>query len=332
MANIKDVAEQAGVSLSTVSRVLNRPEMVSETLRTRIEDAMQDLDYRPNMVAKSLKTKVTGNVGIILNDMLHFNLNSMADALGSHNLNLILRDSEDNWGLEANHIRQLADKHVDGLLLSPVGIRHAGLVRLQEMNLPTVVLGEEVDGLSFPHVSYDVFAGSYQAANYLLDRGHRRIGFIAGTADNRVRRDLFDGFRIALEKHRVSLQPSLVRTNMPSPNGGEKAMCQILRLHEQPTALFVAHPRMAQGVMATLYTAGLRCPQDMSAIVFGDSEWAKASFPPMTVLEPRSEEFGRCAVESLVDLIEDTLPRERRTVRVPTSLVERHSVAVPAYA
>lgn len=323
---LKDVADLAGVSPATVSRAINHPNSVRQQLRTRVQAAMDELNYRPNMVARSLKTKVTGNIGIVLNDMLHFDISSTADALGRHHLNLILRDSENNWGLEASHIRQMVIKHVDGLLVSAVGVRHEGLVRLQEQAVPTVLLGEEIDGFTFPHVSYDVLSGSYHAATHLLVHGHTQIGFIAGTSDNRVRRELFDGFRLAHEKLKLDVNPSLVRTNMPNPNGGEKTMCQLLRLRKRPTALFVAHPRMAQGVMKTLFAANLRCPSDISVVVFGDSEWARASFPPLTVLEPQGHLFGDYAVTSLVQLIKGELPRERWQVRVPTVLIERNSV------
>jgi DNA-binding LacI/PurR family transcriptional regulator len=326
MNTLKDVAKLAGVSTSTVSRVLNRPEMVAPEVRKRVGAALKQLNYQPNLVAKALKTKTTGNVGVVLNDMLHFDLASLTDALSRQNLNLILYDSEDNWGVEGTYIRELLRRRVDAFIIAPVGVSTPELAQLAADQVPTLLLCEEIDGLNFPTVSYDVTRGSYRSVTYLLDRDHRRVGFIAATTNTRIRRELFQGFGAALSDRGVPLNPSFVRTNTPSPSGGQKAMAQILTLGDRPTAVFVAHARMAQGVMKVIHAAGLRCPEDISVIVFGDSEWARASIPPLTVLEPEADKLGEQAVSNLISLLNDALPAHLWHSQVPTGFIERHSV------
>jgi LacI family transcriptional regulator len=326
MDTIKDVARLAGVSPATVSRVLNRPELVSPDARERVRAAMEQLNYRPNLVAKGLKTRVTGNVGVILNDMLHFDLASLADALSRQKLNLILCDSEDNWGMEAEHIEDLIRRRVDALMIAPVGIRHDRIAQLPADGIPTLLLCQDVGGLEFPRVSYDVFRGAHRATTALADKGHARIAFLASTTANTIRQELFDGFRQGLADRGVPLVPSLVRTNSPSPLGGLKAMGQILTLDTPPTAVFVAHPLMAQGAMRALWAAGLRCPDDISVVVFGDSQWARANHPPLTVVEPDAVRMGEQAVTNLISLINHSLPPPLWDTRVPSSFVERQSV------
>lgn len=332
MVTIADVAARAGVSVATVSRVLNGTKYVAPEPTQRVWDAVQALDYRPNQLARGLKRSLSQTVGLVVADLgmggaVEF-VKGVGRLLAETDVGLFLCDAQGSWAREAEHLESLLRRRVDGLLILPVGKWHAGLAAAQEAGVPIVFAGGRPHGPLLPAVLPEFRDGMRQATARLLDLGHRRVAFVAGPLATVARDLLFAGYRAALADQGVAFDPSLARTLPAGFHGGHKAVVQLRQLSEPPTAILVADEGMAAGAWRALLDLNIAIPDDASLLVLGDNEWARALEPPLSVLVTPGVELGILAARHLVQAIygEDD---EQLPASVPLSLVERGSVAGP---
>lgn len=329
MAAIKDVARRAGVSTSTVSHVLNGTKYVSPALRERVLAAVRELGYRPNRIARSLKTRATATLGVVVPNMLTYAfapiLKGIATAVGT-GFGLILADSEDRWGREDAHIRAMLDRQVDGLILLPVGGRKGeALQEAAGRHVPVVLVDAEAVGVPVASVLADYAQGSYEAVVACVEAGHRRIAFIAGSLDTYVRRSAFAGYLRGLAEGSLEMDPMLVRTNNASVVGGYKALVQLMHLRRPPDAVLVADHAMTLGAMKAIRELGFRCPGDLCLIGLGDFEWAELTHPPITVVSPPYDALGAAAGDAVVRWIRTRTPPEPARRVLPVRLIRRES-------
>ncbi|MEU3242893.1 MULTISPECIES: LacI family DNA-binding transcriptional regulator [unclassified Streptomyces] len=329
---IKSVAARAGVGRTTVSRVINGSELVSEKARTAVLAAIAELNYVPNSVARGLVTSRTNSVALVipesesrLGSEPYFSavIRGVSTALAETRTQLqliLVRDQSERDQLTES----VAERRVDGVLLVSVHEHDPLPGLLEDMGLPTVLAGRRSADESLSHVHSDNAGGAAAAVEHLLARGRRTIGTISGPLDMDVARSRLQGWRETLGKAGHDAPDRLVASADFTEEGGEAAMRALLRQVPSLDAVFVASDVMAAGALAELRRQGRRVPDDVAVIGFDDSIIARHSTPPLTSVRQPVEEIGTAIARILLAEIDD--PEEpRRHIVLPTELVVRDS-------
>jgi len=307
MPNIKDVARSAGVSVATVSRVLNSDPNVASETRSRVFDAVTRLDYRPSSLARGLRTAETHTVGVILPDVTNpffaAVLRGIEEVAWERGRQILIGDTANDEARQAAYLRLLTDKRTDGVLaLSARG----DLTPLLDLGrrLPVVLACEYVDGDPLPSVAIDNVGAALEATSHLTDLGHTRIAYIGGPPGVILCRDRRRGWEQALRfvpAHR-GRSPLMDRGDF-TIDSGKAAAERLLSLpdHERPTAIFCANDEMAIGAMQAARAAGLRVPEDLSVVGFDDIAMSRVVYPTLTTVSQPMYDLGRTAMELLLD-------------------------------
>lgn len=328
MPTIREVASRAGVSPTTVSHVINNTRFVSAEARQRVLDAMAELNYRPNVLARSLRRGETRTLGLILPDSANPFFAEIAraieDAAFSAGYNVILGNSENELAKEQVYVDVLVNKQVDGLIFVATGDHSPSLEHLTRNGLPVVVVDRRLSNLEVDTVLTDNLQGGLSAARYLLNLGHRRIACITGPSNLTPSAERVIGYRRALEEHGLPVEENLIRKGDFHPRSGYLAAVELIRTQPPPTAIFICNDMMAIGALRALSEAGLRVPQDCSLIGFDDIELSSFTTPPLTTIRQDKAALAEAAVTLLLERIaEPDLPA--RTRILPTQLIERLS-------
>lgn len=325
---IVDVADEAGVSYATVSRVINNKDHVSPEKRERVLRAMAQLGYVANMQARSLAGGESRVVGLLVDYLSSSYMDEIIrgidEALDAENYDLMLYTTHRRKTKESAYVTKLTRRLADGLLL--ILPRNAGayLDTLRQRQFPHVLIDYLSDRQNVPSVSTTNFRGSYDAMSFLLSLGHRRIGFITGTMEFGCARDRLDGYRAALKDHGIPGDSQLVcEGNFMQPQGYQCAQ-RLLSLHEPPTAIFASNDMMAFGVMEAAREAGLRLPEDLSIVGFDDIPQASHVHPALTTVRQPLEEMGRSAAHLLLKYMAHPMAEIER-IELPTRLIIRES-------
>ena len=309
MKTMKDVAERARVSVSTVSHVLNGTRKVSDETRGEVLAAVEELSYRPNLLAKGLKTRRTYTIGLLIPDIQNSFFTSVVrgveDVALSRGYHLFLCNTDEDPGREHGYIRELAKKRVDGLMVAPSARRESNVGRLRNEGVPFVLVDREVEGVDADVVGVDNRGGMRLIAEHLVGLGHRRIGMISGPLDKASGYERHEGLREALADLGVGLKRSLVRFGDFRTAGSREGAGELLNLPSPPTALVTANNQMTLGALLTVNEMGLRVPGDLSVVGFDDPEWAPLTGPPLTTLAQPTYEMGVRAARMLLDRIEN---------------------------
>lgn len=329
---IKDIAQHAGVSASTVSRVLNRNSYVSESVRERIEKAMEELHYQPSWAARSLRGKPSFLIGLIIPDILNTYYTSIAKSilenLNRQGYNLIIQISNEDPDLDLAHLRVLYDRKVDGIIHVPVTGGHTSdyVREIVAKGMPMIELNRQSESDLLDAVLADNFEGAYVATRYLLSLGHRRIGLICGSPAVNTGKDRINGYKQALEEADVPSDSSLIKIGAFSKQWGAAATLELLALAPPPTAIFSSSNRLLVGTVGALAERRVRVPDDVSLISFDDSEWLDLWQPRVTTVDVAVEEMSMLAVQLLLRRIQEGKPPEKPvTYRLSVKLVERQS-------
>lgn len=314
MATIKDVAKKAGVSITTVSHVINETRYVSESLTHKVYDAMAELDYRPNILARSLRSGRTKTIGLVIPDISNAFFaefsRKIEDEGFESDYSVILCNTDENPAKEERYIDVLIAKQVDGLIFFAAGDNGSLQDHVHHSNIPVVIVDREVDGIDSNVVLIDNFAGGIQATEYLLSLRHKRIGCISGPSPIRPSAQRVEGYKAALAADGLPHEPGLLQTGDFRFEGGERGMLALLDLPERPTAVFACNDMMALGAIRAIKQAGLRVPEDISVIGFDDTPLASLIFPPLTTISQPVKEMAEVAVALLIKQI--NLREERK--------------------
>ena len=333
MTTIKDVARLAGVSITTVSHVINETRYVSDELRGRVLAAMQELNYRPNVLARSLRRGETRTIGLVVPDNSNPFFAEVAriveDVGFEKGYSVILCNSDGSLEKEAAYISVLIAKQVDGVIFIAAGSKHEHLHELTAQGIPVVVADRDIPQSLADVVLVDNEKGGYEATRYLLSLGHRRIACIAGPSDLTPSADRVRGYRRAQEEAGISIEEGWIVPGDFRYQGGEAATARLLRLGEPPSAIFACNDVMAIGALRTLQNAGLQVPGDVSIIGFDDIPLASAMSPALTTVAQPTAELSTLAARCLISRIQndrDDEPRQRSVLE--TRLVVRDSCAL----
>lgn len=329
MATIRDVAQLAGVSTATVSHVLNNTRSVSEASRDRVLAAMEQLNYHPNAVARSLRISTTLTIGLIVPDVnipfFAWVASSIEEAARDAGYSVILCNSE--WSLkhEYQYLDNLRARRVDGLICISMMLTSEDMLPLVKRHMPVVWFEQaRSDGLS-DAVVIDNVQGAYLATTHLLTLGHRRIGCIPGRSESQLTVDRMQGYQRAINEYGIAFDQSLVYTGDYTSSAGLYGAQYLLELPTPPTAIFAFNDMMAFGALQAASQRNLRIPADLALIGFDGIAMTEYTSPPLTTVQQPVPKMSRIAIEMLLDRIHDRAPHEFRTVTVEPTLICRAS-------
>ncbi len=335
MTTMRDVAQQAGVSISTVSHVVNNSRNVSEDARSRVLLAMQMLDYKPNALAQNLRRQQTFTIGMIVPDIANPFFAEIArgieDASFEQDHSVILCNTDGDIGKQATHTDLLIKNQAAGILFVAAGISTELVEGLQARRVPLVVVDREVPGVRVDTVLTNHLQGGRLATQYLFDLGHRRIACISGGSDLSPSAERLTGYEQVLQENGLLMEESLVVRGDFQYDSGYRAMQQLLTLADRPTAVFACNDLMAIGAISAATEGGLRVPQDLSIVGFDDVRLASFTNPPLTTIAQPKYEIGVVALEMLLARAQN-LAAPARLVRLDTELIVRRSTAVSPQA
>ena len=306
---IKDVARLAGVSVATVSAVLNNKGTASARMKRRVEQAMARLDYRPDNFARSLKTGRSKVIGMVVPDVTNpFFTEIMAGLEGmarSHGYAVILSNSDEDPAREQENLDMLHARRVDGVVLACTS-GHAGPDRVTRQRFPIVFVDRlpAAAGFSGRAVIVDNFSAAYEGTNLLIKLGHSKIAIIAGRLDLSVGLERANGFRKAMQEARLLVRESYFQEGDFRPDSGYRCGRALMQLSEPPTAIFSCNNSMTLGLMRALAEGRMGCPEQVSIVTFDDFPWTAYFQPQMTAIAQPAYEIGRQSMRMLLAVLE----------------------------
>ncbi|WP_068138285.1 LacI family DNA-binding transcriptional regulator [Limnochorda pilosa] len=351
---LRDVARLAGVSAATASLALNGKGTVSAATRERVVEAARKLDYYPNGLARGLVTRSSHTIGLVVPDITNSYFHDFAkgveEAAWAAGYTVILGNSDREPATELRYVSVLREKGIDGLILAGAGVAHhpelaARVAALQGDGVPVVVAGRSF--LPAPAVVVEDVAGAIEATQHLIRLGHRRVAHITGPRDHLTGQDRLEGFRLAMKAGGLSVREHWVVPGDFSADGGFQAMQSLLDRAPVPTAVFCGNDLTAVGAMRATRLAGLRIPQDISIVGFGDIRLASYLDPPLSTVRVPLHELGRAAGERLLQFMTHArhaagqeqagggaarlaAKQDGQPLTIPVHLVIRESTAPPA--
>lgn len=327
---IKDIAERLGVSAATVSRALSDSGLVAEPTLSRIRDLAREMNYRPNVSARNLRTQKAMAVLMVVRDVgnpfyleILKGVEATARAAG---YSVLMGNTENDSDREVEYFDMLRDGHADGMILMTGKLPEREGFLASVADAPIVVALEAIENAGFPHVLIDNEGAAQNAVEHLIGLGHKRIAHISGPVPEIMSIYRRDGYRKAM-----------AASGLPIPQGYEpvgdyllhtgQRLCQgLFELPQPPTAIFVANDEMAFGVIHQLRKLGLDIPGDVSVVGFDDLFLSEAFYPPLTTVSQPRTEIGRAAMTMLLDMLTGG-PTPRKSAMLPTTLKIRGTTA-----
>lgn len=329
---IKDVAEKANVSTATVSHVINETRFVAEETRQKVLDAMKALNYRPNPVARSLRSRKSKIIGLMIpamsDDTSNFFFMSIAHGIGSvlkkHGYQLIVSNSNEDIELEREQIKMFNDQFIDGLIIASTSQNHEFLSQELQDDYPVVFIDRRPKGYkNADSILSDGKRGIYEAILLLIEKGHRNIGYLTGPLGITTSEERFEGYKQALKENGIEYNKRLVVETLATFENGYTSVKDIIE-QTRVSAIIVANNVLTMGAVKYLQDHKIKIPSEIAVIGFDDYEWAKITSPPLTMIKQPSFEIGVKAAEAIVRRIEEP-NAEYFESRLPTVLVERDS-------
>ncbi|MFE0021340.1 LacI family DNA-binding transcriptional regulator [Amycolatopsis sp. NPDC059021] len=330
MVGIKDVAKRAGVSIGTVSNVVNRPEVVSAATRNRVLSVIEELGYVRDESARQLRAGRSRIMALVVLDLGNPFFVDVArgaeEAAHAQGLNIITCNSGQRTELEASYLAMLAEQRVRGVLLSPVDTSGEALQTFRRSGIPYVFVDRKVPADQASSVSVDDVAGGALAGRHLAETGHRRIAFVNGPAVLAQCRDREAGLRSSLDGSAVSL--SVLEASGLDFASGRDAGARLLGMSPRPTAAFCANDLLALGVLQAMVGAGVKVPEEMAIVGYDDIEFAGAAAVPLTSVRQPARRLGRTAAELLLAETADDASAKHQGVVFTPELVVRESTRI----
>ncbi|MCA0971541.1 LacI family transcriptional regulator [Halobacillus litoralis] len=329
MTTINDIAKLAEVSRTTVSRALNNSGYVSEDARKRIMKIVEETGYMPSQSAKSLRTKRSGVIGIILPRLSTETSTRVVaginEELAKEGFQILLTDTELDKQKEIDYIRLLKSRHVDGIILLATNVNEQLIKAIKDVEIPVLAIGQELPGV--PSLVYDDYHAAADLTNMIIQKGHERVAFIGVTKEDPSVGGLREqAYRDKMEQSGLEVQESWVGEGDFSIESGYEQMKSILKRSKgnEPTALFAVTDRMAIGAMEYLKEQGYRIPEDMAVVGIGASAMSKYVTPSLTTIDYHNAEAGKKAAHLLMRKLKNEKIEEK--FELTYRLISRNSV------
>jgi len=332
---LKDIARKANVSVSTVSRVINKSKYVSPELAERVNSVIKETGYMPDQIARSMVTKRTKLIGIIIPDISQrfysILLSGIEEVTSEYDYNILICNINDNLEKEYKYLNILKTMRADGIIIMHEKFSEKVEDYLRSIDIPIVLSSVKSRNLKAISVNIDDFRASYDAVEYLIRLGHRKIAMIGGDLqDITTGKNRFAGYRQALKDYGIEYSESYFRIGNFKINDGYRAMDEILNANKKnrPTAVFVVSDEMALGAIDCITDRGLKVPDDISVVGFDDIDLASSVKPKLTTVHQPIREIGRMSAELLIKQLENKSISVREVV-IDHSLVIRDSCCKP---
>jgi len=330
MVTIKDVAKEAGVSVTTVSRVLNNKPDVSEDTRRKIEKVIKKLGYNPSGIARGLVLQKTNSIGLIIPDVINPFFPEIIKGIERRTremgYSLILYDTDNNKKEEREAIKLLRSKKVDGIILSFSLENKDVLKELEKEKYPIIQIDREIKDSIYPAVTINNKESAYRATEYIIKQGHRKIGHITGDLSAETAIDRLSGFKLALKDNGIIYKEEWILQGDYSKESGKEQMKKIINLSELPTALFFANDLMAFGAYETIYKQDFNIPEDFSIVGHDNIEITSFVRPGLTTMNQPKYLLGQIAVDKLINMIEKKDGSSFHNLILKNDIVIRESV------
>lgn len=326
---IKDIAKLAEVSITTVSMILNKKDKdISEQTRQRVLSIIKEYNYAPSSIARSMVTKKTKIIGLMVPDITNLYFSDMAraieDTANELGYNIVLCNTDDDQSKEIEYINILKEKSADGIIfVSAVLSNHDAIVELSGNGSPVVVLDRILEGENLKAVYFENTEGGHIAAKHLIEKGHKKIGCITGPLKNKSAKDRYEGYLKALKEAGICPDKEWVYEGDYKLSSGEKGIKTLLK--SGVTAVFVCNDIMAYGVYKAANQLELNIPEDISLVGYDDLYMSEVIKPPLTTIYQPRREMGSEAVKMIIKMIEGEAI-EDGMIRFDPLLIERESV------
>lgn len=336
--NIYAIAEEAGVSIATVSRVINNSASVSEKSKKRVLAAIEKLNYVPNSAARSLSTSTSSLVGVVIPDInnpfFSLVLQGLTKAADERGLNIFLFNTDENSDREHQVLQSLREHRLLGIIITPVSGTDTETERrlreFEELGIPSVLLDRELQGAEFDQVVADDRQGSYLAVSELIRQGHKKIAIISGPESSRPGYERLTGYKMAMEENNLPLRNEYIRMGDFRADCAYAEALSLCQMDEPPTAIFTSNNMTTYGCLKAFGKLGLEAGRDMALFGFDEIEALTWLNYKISAVDRDVREMGEQAMRLLMDRIErGQKPDEYRTICLPTKLILRGSERYP---
>lgn len=328
--NITDIAKKAGVSITTVSRVLNgkaEQYRISKKSQEKIRETAKRLNYVPNQYAANLKSGKSNTIALIIPSLSNPFFAGIASEINAEVRNrgyiTIIGDSDENNDIENEELLQMQSRNIEGLVIVPCSQNWKNIKRLHDQGLPIVCIDRYFENLDIPYVSTDNYAGAFMATKHLIEHGHTRIACIQGVQESTPNSLRIQGFKDAMVQS--GLKDDLISGNDFSVQNGYKETKLLLQLKQKPTAIFALSNTIAMGCMKAVKEDGLNIPEDVSLITFDDHPYLDYLATPLTCITQPTREICRIAIKYLFFMLSKKEIRSPQVLLTP-ELIYRKSV------
>ena len=306
--NIKQIAKAAGVSVATVSRVLNHPENVAPKTREKIQKIIEDKEYKPNWFAQGLNFNRTKTIGLIIPYILNSTYMEIAkgveDVALQKGYTTFMCNVEKNSRIESEYIEQLLTRKVDGIILMFSFLQEENLKAVQEDGVPIVLIGENKDTKGFNSVRVDCKAGAEGMIRNFIEYGHKTIGILYGNDPEQESRDMLEGYREVLEENGIAIEEKYIKAVDNTIEGGYLGAKKMVA-DGPPQAIFATSDEIAYGAMDAIKDLGMKVPDDVAVAGFGNARMSNLVEPKLTTVELPFHKMGIYGARLLFDLIDD---------------------------
>jgi LacI family repressor for deo operon, udp, cdd, tsx, nupC, and nupG len=303
---MSDVAKLANVSPATVSRVLSNPELVSKETRQKVLDVINQVNYKPHIVARQFRTKETKIILVVVPDITSafFSkvLRGIEHVAVNNGYQVILGDTENDIEREKEYINLLLQKQADGMVLLTARLNKTNLEEISE-HFPMVLACEYMDGLNVPTVSIDNISSARKATEHLIKLGHTKIAHITGPINVILSRDRMRGYQQAMMSHELDIDSAYIQEGDFSFESGYNQTLKLLALENPPTAVFAFNDEMAMGAIKAAKDSGLKAPEDLAVVGFDNVKMSSVIEPNLTTINQPKYEIGKKAMELLLKII-----------------------------
>ncbi len=335
VTSIKDIAREASVAISTVSNVINDTRFVSEKTRIKVLEAIDKLDYRPNIIARGLRIKSTRAIGVILPDISSsfFSqvINGVEEIARERNYTMIIGCTQFDGREEIKIANRLIDSFIDGLLFFSGFDNHDFIKMINDKNIPVVAIDKELNDEDIPTVVIDNAAAMEKCVDYLCSYNHKKICYVSFPGDRQTTiMQRYEGYISGLKKNKITFDPDLVLGNermwLNETVSSYILVKEFLKKGKLPTAFLAAADVFAYGVLRALHEEGIKVPDDVSVMGFDNILFSQFTRPLLTTLKQQKKLMGNIGMNLLADIIEKK-EIQQKIIKVPTSIVERESVS-----
>lgn len=328
--NIKQIAKAAGVSVATVSRVLNHPETVAPKTRERIQNLIEEVEYKPNWFAQGLNFNRTKTIGLviphILNSMYMEVAKGVEDVAKQKDYITFMCNMENDHESEKNYIQQLLTRRVDGIILMFSSLDAEDIKAVKAQKVPMVFIGENKGRSGFNTVKVNCEMGAENIVQHLVETGHRKIGILYGDDPQQESKELLEGYKKVLKKSKIEIKEEYIKTVENTIEGGYLGAKKIM-IKDPPQAIFATSDEIAYGVIDAIKDNGLKVPDDIAVAGFGNARMSNLIEPKLTTVELPFHKMGVYGARLLFDLIEedDETAEEPKQIILQTKLKVRKS-------